>query len=539
MRIWLLFLLTILFSGHTLRAQLPKLWDKSYGGSSGDVLHTILPLTNGNLVIGGYSDSDDNGSKTVGNYGDYDYYIVCTDSSGNQLWDAGFGGNDDDVFAEVIQTTDGGFLLGGHSYSGNSGTKSQGSQGQEDYWVVKTSASGTEEWDKRFGGTASDYLTSVCATSDGGYLLGGYSESGANGDKSQSSWGDNDFWVVKIDGNGTKIWDKRFGGTDDDYCRFVYQTTDGGYLLAGYSNSSSNGDKSQSSWGGYDYWVVKIDGDGVKEWDKRFGTTSSDYGMGAAPDGSDGVVVGGYTTGGISGDKTQTNYGDEDFWLIRVDATGTKVWDKRFGGNDTEHDFGNVFRTSDGGYLATGNSYSPVSGSKSQSNLGLEQTWMLKCDANGSLVGDQTLLTNGHEEIGFTAATQNGCILLGNKSSASTGGDKTQSTHGSYDYFIAKYCLTDKPVANFSVPDTTICQTQCITFNDGSYNYPSAWSWSFPGGFPATSTQQNPQVCYNYNGIYDVTLIVTNWTGSDTILLPGYINVSALVANPVITQNGT
>ena len=109
-----------------------------------------------------------------------------------------------------------------------------------------------------------DRAYSAVSTSDGGYLLVGYSQSGAGGDKSQNSQGSNDYWAVKIDGNGNKVWDKTFGGTNVDYARSVVTTNDGGYVLVGLSLSGTGGDKSQNSRGVWDYWAVKIDSNGNK-----------------------------------------------------------------------------------------------------------------------------------------------------------------------------------------------------------------------------------------------------------------------------------
>src|SRR5437016_465423 len=131
-----------------------------------------------------------------------------------------------------------------------------------------------KRWDKRFGGTDNDVLSSFQQTKDGGYILGGSSYSGVGGDKTQTSWGYSDYWVVKIDSIGNKQWDARFGGTDHDLFSCLQQTTDGGYILGGSSRSGISRDKSQPNWGTYfDYWVIKIDFLGNKQWDKRFGGT--------------------------------------------------------------------------------------------------------------------------------------------------------------------------------------------------------------------------------------------------------------------------
>lgn len=140
-------------------------------------------------------------------------------------WDVDFGGNNLEQFAAAQQTTDGGYIIGGYSESGVSGDKTQGSRGASDYWVVKTDANGVKQWDARFGGTSVDELTCLQQTSDGGYILGGFSFSGAGGDKTQPSQGSNDYWIVKINANGVKQWDATFGGSSFDELYSLQQTS--------------------------------------------------------------------------------------------------------------------------------------------------------------------------------------------------------------------------------------------------------------------------------------------------------------------------
>src|SRR5690606_29481094 len=128
-----------------------------------------------------------------------------------------------------------------------------------------------KDWDKTFGGISNENLYSTIQTSDGGYLLAGYSDSSNSGDKSENSKGGNDYWIIKTDASGNKQWDKTIGGSSYDILCSAIQTSDGGYLLAGYSASSISGDKSENSKGGFDYWIVKMDASGNKQWDKTFG----------------------------------------------------------------------------------------------------------------------------------------------------------------------------------------------------------------------------------------------------------------------------
>jgi hypothetical protein len=161
---------------------------------------------------------------------------------------------------DAIQTFDGGFMLAGSSTSGISGDKSQPNQGEgNDFWMVKTDANGMLQWDASFGGEDEDQLNSVVQCDDGGYILGGWSRSDISGDVTQPIRGLTDYWIVKTDDHGNKEWDARFGGDKSEYFYSLQQTTDGGFVAAGYSESGISFDKSQECQGGFDYWVVKND----------------------------------------------------------------------------------------------------------------------------------------------------------------------------------------------------------------------------------------------------------------------------------------
>src|SRR6185295_9292086 len=132
--------------------------------------------------------------------------------------------------------------------------------GNLDFWIVKTDPLGIKQWDKDFGSTNDEKLYSLQQTSDGGYIFGGWSNSDSSGNKTQNTWGDFDYWIVKTDSLGNKQWDKDFGGTGTDLFYSLKQTADGGYILGGISASGISGDKTQATWGNTsDFWVVKTD----------------------------------------------------------------------------------------------------------------------------------------------------------------------------------------------------------------------------------------------------------------------------------------
>jgi hypothetical protein len=185
---------------------------------------------------------------------------------------------------------------------------------------LEIDAQGNKLWDKRFGGTAGDYLLGGLQTEDGGYLLGGNSESGLGGDRSQESQGSFDYWLVKIDATGNKLWDRRYGGEGYEEFRSLIQSADGGYLLAGSSFSRINGDKTAQNKGIADYWLVKTDRFGNKLWDKTFGGADNDQLRVAIPATGGSLLLAGLSFSGIGADKSEDNRGQgtPDYWIVKT-----------------------------------------------------------------------------------------------------------------------------------------------------------------------------------------------------------------------------
>jgi hypothetical protein len=193
-------------------------------------------------------------------------------------WDIHYGTLKHEFYLRFTQTLDSGFIVGSSVSAGIGGDKTEPSWDTDsiytDYWVVKMNAQGNKLWDKRFGSMQKiDGLTGVIGTSDGGSLLSGYSAGLASGDRTENGKGGYDYWIVKVDAQGNKQWDKMYGGPSDDLT-YIYpiQTRDGGYLIGGRSESGMGGDKTEPNRGIFDdYWVIKIDSSGNKQWDKTLG----------------------------------------------------------------------------------------------------------------------------------------------------------------------------------------------------------------------------------------------------------------------------
>ena len=412
------------------------IWDKTFGGSGSEYGQVVVQTSDGGYLFGGYSNSNISGDKSQVSQGISDYWVVKVSSTGAKEWDKTFGGTGSDQLYSLQQTTDGGYILGGLSESGISGDKTEALKGSVDYWVVKISSEGIKEWDKGFGGTGPDYLLTLRQTSDGGYLLGGNSQSGIGGDKTQASKGNSDYWVVKISSTGTKEWDKTFGGNSADLLLSLQQTTDGGYMLGGYSQSGLSGDKTEASKGGLnDYWIVKISSEGLKEWDKTFGGNGYDqlYSFQQTSDG--GYLLGGYSNSGISGDKTEASKGGFDIWVLKISSSGTIEWDKTIGGTGGEHFYASV-QTSDGGYLLAGSSSSGISGDKTEASKGSTDYWLVKISGTGVKEWDKSFGGSGADQLYSFQQTSDGGYILGGLTDSGISGDKTEASRGSYDYWM-------------------------------------------------------------------------------------------------------
>ena len=484
----LAFVLLILFA-YVARSQqaLPLIqWQQSFGGTNGDILYSLERTSDGGCILGGYSFSGTNGNKTSPNFGtagvNSDFWIVRLDAGGNKLWDKTYGGTNNEALFCLRQTTDGGFILGGSSDSGPSGNKSAPRRGNDDFWVVKIDANGGKSWDVSFGATGKDILFSLQQTSDGGYILGGYSQSGTGGNKTSPNYGtagvDGDFWVVRLDANGNKLWDHTYGGTGDDSLSSLQEVTGGGFILAGSSsspastNSPADGTKTSPNYGGYDFWIVRLDAAGNQLWDKSYGGSAADgesnVQIRQTSDG--GFIVGGDSSSGVSGNRTNASFGGSDYWVLRLDASGNKLWERVLGGAGFD-ELTDLAQTSDGGFLLAGLSDSGVSGNKSSTNYGLSDFWLVRLDAGGNKLWDQNY--GGSNQDGFfnasLRATSDGGWLLGGDSQSGASGIKTAAGFGGADYWVLKLNMPT-PVWLRAAPQQNIAQNGFHFFLSGETN---------------------------------------------------------------------
>jgi len=342
-------------------------WKKCFGGTTVDQGLSVRQTTDGGYILAGFSNSLD--GDVSGNHSQNDYWIVKVDGTGIIQWQKSLGGSGADMAYEINQTSDGGYIVVGQSISNNFDVT--GNHGLTDYWLVKLDGTGVIQWQKSLGGTNNDYGTSVQQTSDGGFIVAGYSISN-NGDVSGNN-GNFDYWIVRLTAGGAIQWQKCFGGSGDDKAYQIRQTTDGGYIIAGQSNSLDSNVTNNN--GGYDMWVVKINSFGTLIWQKCLGGTGSDIGTTIQQTTDGGYVVAGYSNssdGNIIG-----NQGANDCWIVKLDGSANILWQKSLGGSFDE--IGRyIQQTSDGGYIVAGQSTS--NNGDVFGNHGAEDYWVVKLD---------------------------------------------------------------------------------------------------------------------------------------------------------------
>jgi hypothetical protein len=421
-------------------------WQRSYGGTNADNNAGVLLTSDGQFVLTGNTFSGATGNKTSPKAGDYDGWVFGIDANGNKLWDFSYGGTNTDGLATIRQTTNGDFIAVAFSTSKASGNKTSTNYGSFDGWLIRFDTNGTKVWDKDFGGTGIDLLGNLLLTEDGGCIAGGGTWSAFSGNRTTTNYGVQDGWLLRLDSLGNTIWETNLGGAGFDAVARVRPTSDGGYILGNGSDSAPGATKTSANYGGTDFWIVKLNSSGIKEWEKSYGGTFSEDLDDVIPTADGGYIVGGDSSSGVSGNKTSTKFGGSDFWLIKLDSAGDKVWEKTFGGG-TNDELETLLITSDGGYLLAGTSQSDVSGNKTSANYGGQDYWLVKTDADGNKLWEMSLggtLDDGLDDVQPLAG---GGYLLTGTSRSHVSGNKTVDTFGSADFWVVKLAVVPPDLA--------------------------------------------------------------------------------------------
>ena len=343
-------------------------WAKTYGRSSwGNRANSIRQTADGGYIVAGsiYSYSFGTDNK--------DALVLKLNSYGTVSWQKTYGGSEDDGAYFIEQTLDKGFIVAGFTQSfGAGGT---------DFWVLKLDGSGDITWQKTYGGSDLDNISSIQKTSDGGYIMAGNTYSFGTGDC--------DAWVLKLDGSGNVSWQKTYGGSDWDEAVAILQTADGGYILAGDTSSFNNGA----------LWVLKLDGSGNISWQKAYGDSYS------WPESARSIQK--TSDGGYIVVAATPGYFPEGIWIFKLDSYGDVYWQKIYlwGNVDDFKDVYSMQQTSDGGYIL----------------VGYNENWytqginikILKLDSDGNISWQKGTYEGQSKAFSIHQITDGGYILAG------------------------------------------------------------------------------------------------------------------------------
>jgi gliding motility-associated-like protein len=317
-----------------LRVDGSVIWKRTYGGSNDDGLHSVVACADGGYLLAGYTKSA-NGDVIPGFHGVVDAWIVRLDANGNILWQKVIGGSDYDVVLDARQLADsqGSFILVGYTMSTNGDiTHKIGGANNQDVWMLKLDSNGDVQWQKTFGGTDHDIGYTLEATYNG-FVVCATSQS-TNGQITNNK-GQKDVWLYKTDYAGNLLWQYNYGGSGSEQGYDISPTLEGGWLLAGITDSK-DGDFAGNH-GASDAFLLKVDAQGKKLWSRCYGGTFHDQAQKAwvKPDGSIAMVA---INESSNGDATG-NYGAADYWALQLSATGNILWQQHFGGTSVDAAF--------------------------------------------------------------------------------------------------------------------------------------------------------------------------------------------------------
>lgn len=410
-------------------------WQKCLGGSNDDVLRSVKPTTDGGFILAGHTLSND--GDVSGNHGNADYWVVKLDGLGALQWQVALGGSDEDKASGVVQTTDGGYLICGNTKSDDGDVT--GFHGGDDVWVVKLSATGSLLWQRTFGGGYTDWSSDLHITADGGCVVVGRSNS-IDGDV-VGGHGGFDLWLIKLDASGTLQWQKPLGGSGSDTGASVDVASDGGFVAVGTTNSA-DGDV-VGFLGVWDQWVVRTDPNGNVLWANTYGGSDEDHATGVTFTNDGGCIVAGYSRSNdfdVSG-----NQGGWDAWVVQLDALGDLQWQTAIGGVYTDLALA-LAPCLDGQVVVVGTT-------ASFGINGLEDLWAVKVDAAGVSPWQQPLGGQDYEDGYAVAVTADNGFILGG-STASNDGD-VSGNHGQDDFWVVKLAADGTGLTETGIPQLT------------------------------------------------------------------------------------
>lgn len=344
-------------------------------------------------------------------------------------WQKWLGSNGDERPWSMVETDDGGILVVGQANYADGAVTE--AFGLVDFWIVKLDSDGVLEWQRSYGGSHVDVCFDICKGNDGGFLLAGYTLS-VDGDVSVS-YGGADFWIIKIDDVGNIEWEKSYGGSSTDYAYAILQAAEGGYIIAGLSASSDGMVTGYHGGFGMDIWVVKVEDDGNLIWESCYGSNDLEL--------CDDIIQAEngnfYVTGSSIGSNGDIygNHGEADAVVMKINQEGELIWSKCFGGPEEEYEFTIVELSLN--RIAMSGTTQGEGGQVNNFYGGINDVWVVCIDTNGVLLWSENYGGSDADQHSKIKVNSNNQLII---SAASQSADfDVSSNYGWSDYWV--FCI--------------------------------------------------------------------------------------------------
>lgn len=500
------------------------LWQKTFGGSNEDVAYALLQTADSGYIVAGrtYSIDQDVTVRDHLSSTKSDCWVIKLNKTGGIVWQKTYGGSNNETIFSIKQIPSG-YLLAGRTESvdGISG----GNFGRVDVLVMKLDNLGNRIGSVHYGGEGDDTTYDIQPTQDGAYIFAAqsFSTGGQVNQNHDSRFGPrNDFWIAKISSDLTAFINRKvLGGAGQDYAKSILQTADGGYIVAGFTDSKDGdvrGFHGQTELSGlYDYWIIKLDaalaitkqitlgGSNIEEEPVLQQTKDGGYIVAGSSNSTDGDVKG--------------NHGNYDYWVVKLTANLDTVWTKSIGGSGREEATA-IQQTADGGYIVAGNSTSNDKDAANSGYHGANDIWVVKLDSMGNIQRQKALGGTGSDYVSAIQQTPDGNYILTGRTSSNNG--DISFNHGDNDVWVAKIDLCSIKSAQIN-GDAVVCLGNTITLTGvggGTYK------WSNGATTPTINVAQAGQ--------YSVTV-----KDSSGCVFTANKTVALSTVTPVISGNTT
>ncbi len=407
-------------------------WQKLYGGSNWDYINTMLQTTDSGFILACSTASNNGDIKN--NNGQIDIWIIKTDKTGTIEWQKTIGGTKTDRVVRITEGINDEYILTGLTYSTDANLNPNHRKGGN-AWIVKLDNIGNIKWQKVLGGSKYDYGNDIIATPDNGYLMVGGSNS-RDGDLPHNA-GDYDVWIVKMDAEGTILWNKTYGGSKFEAAYSVTNCIDGGYIVS--CGTYSNDGQVIGNHGDEDIWLLKIDNSGNLKWQKTYGGTKNEKPGSIQQTADKGFILCGQTFS-ADGDITLNN-GEGDFWVLKLNEKGAIEWQKSYGG--TNFDLARTVQiVNDTNYIVAGITNSNNGDVKT--NNGNTDCWVIKLNSVGNLLWQKTIGGSGMDTANYIMNTLDGGYAISGSTTSDSGG--YFSNHGGTDCWLIKLASDKLPL---------------------------------------------------------------------------------------------